>query len=485
MNQHFGQFIISKRRWPLPPDYNISSYGPWLVSTHASLSITSVVTRKGRIIGGIIGCAIDVRETIIINGSFMLPFDSEDRVEKKERAIHKVLQRLGGRFVCLIVDKDLERLYLDAAGSLSCVYDSDSESVASTAGLILDRSEYESRLNQELAGLLKTSSLTWYPAGLTPHSGIHRLLPNHYLDLNLWEAIRHWPKGKVATEGAVEDKVARIANTLKATIHTITRARRVYLPVTGGMDSRMLLACARADLSKIKLILFVDVKENIDQYVATHLDHAHNLNIEYLPIALATREQQEQWVYDVGDCIGGRIKQIHQTLAALDRNRVIIPGAGGAVGKHHYWKRGDTDNKQITTNELLHRMGLPLHPLLCRAIGKWLAGISGVLGTFQLLDVAHIENREGAWAGPQTYGQVRFVDHIYPIYHRGIFEDMISLPCEYKFENRLHRDVIKSEWPQLLDFPFNSYGGMRNWLEKARKVLKLPRKVMRGIGRYS
>ena len=485
MNQFFGQFIISRRELSLPPDYRTSSYGAWLVSRHASLPITSVVTTDGGLIGAIIGCAIEISEGFVLNGSFTLPFDSGDVVEKKEIVIHEVLRRLGGRFVCLIVEKNLERLYLDAAGSLSCVYDCDSESVASTPGLILEPRAYNSRLNQELAGLLRSSSLNWYPAGLTPHSGIHRLLPNHYLDLNLWEGIRYWPKTKIVTEGAVEDKVRRIANILKATIHTITRTRQVYLPLTAGMDSRMVLACSRGDLSNIKPILFVDAKENVDQYVARKLDHAQQLNMEFVPISIATLEQQEQWLFEVGHCIGGRIKEIHQTLAALDRSRVIVPGAGGAVGKHHYWKRGDTDDTQITTNELLYRMGFPLHSLLCRAVSKWLKGISHVLGTFQLLDVAHIENREGAWGGPQTYGQVRFVDHIYPIYHRVIFENMISLPWEYKFENRLHRDVIKIEWPELLEFPFNSYGGMREWLEKAKKARELPDKIVRAISHHS
>ena len=246
----------------------------------------------------------------------------------------------------------------------------------------------------------------------------------------------------------------------------------------------MLLACSKADLSKIQPILFVDVKKNVDEYVARNLDNAHKLRIKYFPVAIGTPEEQEQWLYDVGHCIGGRIKQIHRTMAALDRSRVIIPGAGGAVGKPHYWKRGDAGDTEISANELLHRMGLPLHPLLRGAINTWLKGISHVLNTFQLLDVAHIENREGAWGGPQTYGQVRFVDHIYPIYHRVIFENMIALPRDYKFENRLHSDVIKREWPELLDFPFNSYGGIRNWLEKAKRLRKLPGRLTRAINHY-
>ena len=61
---------------------------------------------------------------------------------------------------------------------------------------------------------------------------------------------------------------------------------------------------------------------------------------------------------------------------------------------------------------------------------------------------------------------------------------MLSLPSEYKFKNRLNADVIQREWPDLLDLPFNRYVGPRNWLVNAKKVRKLPARLVKGLADY-
>ena len=491
--QYYGQFVISRRDWTTPTAFSTRQYGPWVVKSHESLPVTSIRTQDGHAIGCIIGCAIDVANGLIVDGDLTLPLNSGHAIEKKETAIHKLMNRLGGRFICLIVDKDFQRLYLDAIGHLSCVYANSQEVAASTPGLILDRDEYDSTMDHELARLLDISSRVsargFYPAGLTPHPAINRLLPNHYLDLNSWKAIRHWPAAKIATVTFVEQNVASIAETLKATIHAILQSREIYLPITAGRDSRMLLACSRAHLDRIKLIQFVNPKgnidpENIDHDIAKRLARAHNLDIEFLPIVVATAEERNRWYYEVGHCIGGRISDIYPTMARLDGSRVIIPGLGAGAGKHRYWRRSDKADTEITQDRLLQRMGLPSHPQLRRAVGAWLEEASYFLNTFQLLDLAQIEHRDGAWGSPSTYGQVRFVDHVYPICQRTIFENMLSLPSEYKFKNRLNADVIQREWPDLLDLPFNRYVGPRNWLVNAKKVRKLPARLVKGLADY-
>lgn len=475
---YFGQFIISRSERQVPAGYITTQCGPWIVYCHQSLPVSSLRTADGGAVGCIVGHLIELGAKRDTGGDVVLPVRSSDSSDRKESVINQFLGQVGGRFVCLFSDGDHQRLYLDTAGSLSCVYAASLQVVASTPGLFLNRESYYADMDHDLAAILDVSRGGWYPAGLTPHREISRLLPNHYLDLAHWRPVRHWPMKKIAPAASVEQKVSAIADILKAIIHAVAREREVYLPITAGRDSRMLLACSRADMDRIDLVTFADSKDNVDTYMVKRLERAHGLKVEYVPIVTATTEQSEQWYYEVGHCVGGRISEIHPTLNSLDRGRVIMPGFGGALAKGHYWRPRDQDDKAIGADQLLRRLNLPIHPVLHKAVSNWMEGV-GNIGTFQMLDLAHIEHREGAWGGPQTYGQEQFVTHIYPMFHRGIFEDMISLPQEYRRTQRLHTDVIRREWPELLSLPFNRYSGVRHTLSTAKKALRLPGKLLR------
>jgi hypothetical protein len=45
-----------------------------------------------------------------------------------------------------------------------------------------------------------------------------------------------------------------------------------------------------------------------------------------------------------------------------------------------------------------------------------------------------------------------------------ILQAMLSLPPEYKRDLRLEIDIIESQWPELLRFPFNAPLGIRGFL---------------------
>ena len=227
----------------------------------------------------------------------------------------------------------------------------------------------------------------------------------------------------------------------------------------------------------------VGTKESVDEHIAKKIHDMLGLTIEYVPYTHASQEQQERWYYETGHCLGGKISEIYLTLENLDSRRVILPGLGGELGRGYFWTRRDKEGAKITADGLLRRFHLPPHPVLLGAVSDWLDGVSERLTTFQVLDIAHIELKFGGWASPQTYGQARFLDHIYPMFDRRIFRDMISLPPDYKLGKHLSVDIIGREWPELLSLPFNQYTGLRHYYESARKIRRVPsklRKIIRG-----
>ena len=55
----------------------------------------------------------------------------------------------------------------------------------------------------------------------------------------------------------------------------------------------------------------------------------------------------------------------------------------------------------------------------------------------------------------------------------------MSLPYEYRMQQQLTIDVCKSEWPELLEFPFNKFPGVKNYIEITNKVLRRIMKIFK------
>jgi hypothetical protein len=88
---------------------------------------------------------------------------------------------------------------------------------------------------------------------------VKRALPNHYLSLRTFSPVRHFPRGHEvfeADETQFDTICERIAKRLKQVTTTLLTNFDCVLPVTGGNDSRNLLACAADVLGQTKTGLF-------------------------------------------------------------------------------------------------------------------------------------------------------------------------------------------------------------------------------------
>jgi hypothetical protein len=84
----------------------------------------------------------------------------------------------------------------------------------------------------------------------TYFNGIKHLLPNHYLDINIREARRYWPNGTISRLG-LDEAVSRSCLFLRGIMKAIVHRHPAMMAVTGGTDSRTLLAASRGIKDKI------------------------------------------------------------------------------------------------------------------------------------------------------------------------------------------------------------------------------------------
>ena len=71
-------------------------------------------------------------------------------------------------------------------------------------------------------------------------------------------------------------------------------------------------------------------------------------------------------------------------------------------------------------------------------------------------------------------------NRIYPFVNRESLEVMMRLPEKYKLSRRFPVDLIRHEWPELLDIPFNREPGFRYHVYRARRRLWFWRRRLAG-----
>lgn len=462
-----NQFIFAERSADAPPTWKIRELNGWWLASHPSLKVTPVQTPAGIRRGWALGIIITDEDGVLEDALVLRESEDADPADS--------LRRLRGRFVIILLDSGRERIYPDAAASLSLVFGSGSGPAAATPGLFDDQRFPSDTSLVNALGM--PNSGNWYAFGLTPRRGVERLLPNHFLDLKTWRPVRYWPVSPLMQDSvATQDSVLLISTRLRRTINAVASRWQFHLPLTAGQDSRVLLGAARDVIAKMQCFVMAAGRRDLDVAMARRLARRARVKLDVLPVVPGTEDDFDTWMYRTGGCVTGRIARDYVTLAALKPRWALLPGMGGEVGRGFYWREedfraGTASPEPLTPETAVRRIKLPLvEPVIERAT-VWLAGLARQ-NRLTLLDLLYIEQRLGCWAGPQQYGIDPFVAcHLSPFTDRVIFETMLSLPVPYRRAGRLARDLCRQQWPDIAELPFNEWPGLRGRLPRMRRFL--------------
>jgi hypothetical protein len=458
-----GQFRLSRSTAAPRLDWPAHTCRGWALQTHPTLRVTRLCDEKDDHIGWILGFCITAEGTI-----------SPPQITLQAADIAAAGQRLsaslGGRYVLVLLSSELQRLYVDAAGSLALVYAQDAPIIASTPTLIAGSAypwdeELQSALDIARTGL-------WYPAGLTPKRGVRRLLPNHFLDLTSWTEHRFWPNGEVRVPSSdTSATVSAVIQRLRFILGSVAQRFPLQLSLTAGRDSRMLLACAKPFLDKTTFFTLTDGTD-VEGRLSARLAKRFKLQYQRLPPRHSDASQRNTWDLITGACVGGNIAEVYTTFATLGATKALLPGVAGEIGRANYGDRVPDWQAPIATAALLHALRVPATPRLLAAMQSWRDTI-GVCDNGTLFDLLYIEQRVGAWAGPQHYGCDRYVAcHFTPFTDHQVLRLLLDLPWQFRYQEKLADEVCRQAWPALLDYPFNEDVGFARHIAGIRRNLQ-------------
>ena len=456
----YGQFLLTFDRMNVPLEWNLRTIKEWTLATDPGLPTIDLVTEDGSLVGWLLGYPISEKAELL-SDAVQMPFDRPDVVQSG--AFEDYLYTYGGRFACVLVTESIHRLYLDAGGTLACVYATNSRVAGSTNTLVLWNVRGQFPERETPLGALRSNQ--FYPAGLTADPDIRRLLPNHYLDLQEWRAIRHWlaTPPERTSEKEIPVQVEAIAKQLNKNVEAVTKRYHTYMGLTAGRDTRMVLACCRPLVHNMTFYTFhhQDKPKNSavqDLSVSRTLARRLRLSRKVVPIVPPAEDVKREYLARIGYAGNwGKAKTWYYACAQyLDRDNAILTGFGGEVGRTRYWLESDPGGRLPGATDLLAAMWLPKTDQSVAAMEEWLSGLPGLHGYDKnmLLTQIYLEQRLGCCESPHMYGAAAFAANLTPFCHRRIFDAMMRLPVGYRHSKQLAKDVIDLMWPKLNELPF-------------------------------
>lgn len=440
-----------------------------------TLPVTELHDRIGRPIGFVLGDPVDLDGARYMRQAIRLDARSPEDVDA---AFDRLYERLGGAFLIVLDGFGLQHIYLDAGGQMSLVFDPQTRIAAATTGLLLDDRSYAERFDRKLyshLGIIRRDG--WFPAGLTAHAGIVRLLANHRLDLATMQISRHWPRDQVAASDAPHEAVAEACRAARAIIDVARNDGPVVLGLTAGSDTRMLLAICRDIARDLSFATLDQHESSLDVASAKQLAHRFGLEHRTLPLVRANGDEAWEWHALTGHCVGGVNMWTHPSAKPLAGTGALAGGLGGEIGRGFYWRKTDTEGTDIGPETLTSRLGLPPHPRVAQAVAEWHRSVAR-FGPFQQLDLAYLELRISSWACTQAYVMPQ-VHYINPLISRRAVTSMMSLPVHWRHSQLMVLSVIEQSWPELLELPINRYGDFRDTLSLVRRAIRQPHLVLK------
>lgn len=309
------------------------------------------------------------------------------------------------------------------------------------------RSEYRSRTVEH-----------YVPSGVTLFEGVGHLVPNHYLRLGTGEQVRYWPTLPLRKQ-TLAQAVSRAAPLLRRLVQAGAARFPLALPLTGGWDSRILLAAARplaGDLHAYTLVYRTlddaspDVRIPRQMLSALGLEH-HRIPCKEAPppaFLAACRASVDDAHDDWAAIAWGLHREYPQ-------HRVCLKGNGAEIARNVNFSplRATPTPRAIAEQEF---GGLPF---ALEALERWMGPAREACGRagMDVLDLAYWEHRMGSWQARSQLELDMAQETFTPFNHRGLLLELLAVPVRDRDNPhaRLWHALLRELWPELARWPVN------------------------------
>lgn len=485
------QFLLGPRPVEGLPDawQRLTVAGGRTLHAHPDLTVTQ--RERGGVQLTLLGFAIDPHHPARDDSAVL-----DDLLTRAGRAseVVKETDHLGGRWALVAVDAADALAFHDASGLRQVVYARDGGGVWTASQPLLLGTAVELAPDPEaVEGFVATrfyqkKKEAWWPGDRTRYSGVRALLPNHVLDLDTGKVRRFWPHAPLGPT-TFEGGVSRGSTILRGMMAGAHRRSPLTAAMTAGLDSRLQLAACRDVAGDVAFFTHLHYG-----YDATHTDavvSAKLLGLLGLDHRLIPCPRPDEFAAsDDPDVAAYRDLYLANTSnshlgwgsisyalsRAIPDDHVIVKANCNETTRHRFRVRSgdegtDPDALAQTMTKL---MGMDGVDFATRAFRAWAEASVGPVEAcgYDAYDVAFWEQRSGRWqAGDQLE---RDLDHetFVPFNSREYFTTLLGVPAAYRrAPEPLHREMIRTMWPETLSVPINPVPFKSRLRATARRAL--------------
>jgi len=445
--------------------------------------------------------------------------DAEGQLVTKERlaqvlptlatalAVQNYLNASAGRFIYALLGKTKNQLFGDASASMASYFTPSAGLIGCSQLLALDG---DVDPNSDYPGFDEAA----IPGGSfnftqTADTRCNQLVANHYLDMDSWQQTRFWPTESddftcPSTKQAIEERVDFVVRRQQQVIATLARAHSpCYLPLSGGSDSRTLLAFAKPVLKEIDpFVHIMGWTSRCDAFVARRLANLYDLELKELDAmkdddVILSPEAHDKQLLSLGLSQGliypgpKRRYGLTDTTFALPKGGLVLRGQIINITKGYRLSR-----KYVA--EFVETLGATHRPWVgMRVLGlKWTdkAGKRWMRSQYmdwidslpagakpRVVDLALVEQH-------RTHSMGRFLNlfsrsfYMAPACDRACIKAMISIPPHLRYHLYIHDMIFQQAAPELLNEPYHKlftpyFEGFRHQDTLEEQLAKLPARV--------
>lgn len=433
----------------------------------------------GRLFGAFIGVGVDSEGTLITPGCF-----SRFDITAPEfiRAFDHYVAYIAGRYLVVLDTPATTQCYFDPVAHMTAVYNPRLRRLASSVQLALDRTiEPNPMFDTEaiLGGSARGETEPNYILGHSRDREVRFVLPNHVLDLRSFTLTRIWPLADsfpLAPEEEFETLTASMVTRLSQILSALVNTTPSILPVSGGTDSRKLLACLSSELGQVGQLFAFEHTEyaKLDavtgEYAVSLLDAPFRriglaeAQATFTPSAIEQRQRKRQFWLRTSGVARPPNEYAHGMTEMTPEDHLHLRGNIMDLMWSIWWRSFANRHERLETG-LRNEIGsLFLNPEPSREmVEKWASdylrwrhalpeNAQELVYDFVFLELfLHVSSAK-------YYGYDRNF-YICPFADRKLIETTLRFPVGYRFDNHLNERFIAIAEPRLADQPYR--GGVR------------------------
>jgi hypothetical protein len=466
------QFLLARAPIFPPEGWASLGLGDLYLYAHPDLEVHSVADRKQR---------------IVLLGSL---FDAEEPEKGNADLVGDLLARVNGLNDFLAGAKRY-------AGNYALLYQSDRDTVIRQDALALREIYYctgENRIicasqpnlllpfaKPEIRESTDPDLLDFYRNHLknsiwigdeTLYEGVRHLLPNHYLDVRRREARRYWPDEPIRRLD-LDVAVSRSCAYLQGILQSMAYRHPLMMAVTSGTDSRTILAASR------------DLRDRIYYFINNHsLGHGH-------PDITVPRSMFEKigvpfHIHDVPEDMDEEFKRFYLQNTFFRTERLLTTiynvyfrnhgekvnvTATGEIGRNRYGSEPRRLNSYLVAYKLGHKAGCRYVIRQCEKILGELLPVARHFGV-NMLTLLYWEQMIGNWGAIVNSESDIAIEEFDPYDSHLLYELFLGVDeSDARYDEELctlFREMIRTMWPELLQWPINPLYTLR---EKAIRMM--------------